>query len=46
MAILDNEEKVKKVSRGGIVTPATLGQEFVNRLEKVGCRIETQVFDS
>lgn len=45
MTILDNEEKVKKVSRGGIVTPATLGQEFVDRLEKVGCRIKTQVFD-
>ncbi|EYE96500.1 uncharacterized protein EURHEDRAFT_411008 [Aspergillus ruber CBS 135680] len=46
MTILDNEEKVKKVSRGGIVTSATLGQEFVDRLEKVGCRIETQVFDN
>jgi short subunit dehydrogenase-like uncharacterized protein len=42
--ILDEEEKIKKVSRGGIVTPATLGQDFVDRLEKVGCNIETKVF--
>lgn len=43
--ILANEEKIKKVSRAGIVTPATLGQEFVDSLEKVGCMIETKVFD-
>ncbi|KAI9930462.1 hypothetical protein ASPWEDRAFT_26988 [Aspergillus wentii DTO 134E9] len=45
MVILENEEKVKKVSRSGIVTPATLGQEFVDRLDKVGCQIETKVFE-
>ncbi|KAE8371364.1 Saccharopine dehydrogenase-domain-containing protein [Aspergillus bertholletiae] len=45
MAILENEEKVKKVSRCGIVTPATLGQEYIDRLEKVGCQIETEVFN-
>ncbi|KAE8349986.1 Saccharopine dehydrogenase-domain-containing protein [Aspergillus coremiiformis] len=44
MTILENEEKVKKVSRCGLVTPATLGQEYIDRLEKVGCQIETQVF--
>lgn len=44
MVILNEEEKIKKVSRGGIVTPATLGQDFVDRLEKVGCNIETKVF--
>lgn len=44
MVILKEEEKVKKVSRGGIVTSATLGQDFVDRLEEVGCRIETKVF--
>ncbi|KXG52732.1 Saccharopine dehydrogenase / Homospermidine synthase [Penicillium griseofulvum] len=44
MVILNEEEKIKKVSRGGIVTPATLGQDYVDRLEKVGCRIETKVF--
>lgn len=43
--ILTNEEKIKKVSRGGIVTSATLGQEFVDGLEKVGCMIETKVFE-
>ncbi|RMJ25675.1 saccharopine dehydrogenase [Aspergillus sp. HF37] len=42
--ILQNEENVKKASRCGIVTSATLGQEFVDRLEKVGCVVETQVF--
>lgn len=44
--ILNNEEKVKRVSRCGIVTPATLGQEFVNALEKVGCVVETQVLEN
>lgn len=44
--ILQNEEKVKRVSRCGIVTSATLGQEFVERLEGVGCVVETQVFDN
>lgn len=43
MVILENEDKVRKVSRGGLVTPATLGQEFVDRLEKVGCKFDTQV---
>lgn len=46
LVILQNEEKVKKVSRCGIVTPATLGQEFVDRLAGAGCSIETQVFDN
>lgn len=44
MVILKEEEKVRKVSRGGIVTTATLGQDFVDRLDKVGCSIETKVF--
>ncbi|RJE21762.1 saccharopine dehydrogenase [Aspergillus sclerotialis] len=46
MVILQNEEKVRKVSRAGIVTPAMLGQDFVDRLEKVGCVVETKVFDN
>lgn len=46
MVILNEEEKIKKVSRGGIVTPATLGQDFVDRVEKVGCNIETRVLQS
>ena len=46
MVILQNEEKVRKVSRAGIVTPAMLGQEFVDRLEKVGCVIETKVLEN
>jgi short subunit dehydrogenase-like uncharacterized protein len=44
MTILQDEEKVKKVSRGGIVTSATLGQDFVDRIENVGCRIDTKTF--
>ncbi|KAJ5952812.1 uncharacterized protein N7479_011225 [Penicillium vulpinum] len=44
MVILNEEDKIKKVSRGGIVTPATLGQDYVDRLEKVGCKIETKLF--
>ena len=43
MVILNEEEKIKKVSRGGIITPATLGQDYVDRLEKVGCIIDTKV---
>jgi short subunit dehydrogenase-like uncharacterized protein len=45
MTILENEDKVRKVSRGGIVTSATLGQDYVDRLEKVGCKFESQIFD-
>jgi short subunit dehydrogenase-like uncharacterized protein len=45
MVILKNEEKVRKVSRCGLVTSATLGQDYIDRLEKVGCHIETQVFE-
>lgn len=44
MSILDKEEEVRKVSRGGIVTPAMLGQNFVDRVEKVGCHFETKVY--
>ncbi|KAL4988358.1 Saccharopine dehydrogenase-domain-containing protein [Aspergillus falconensis] len=46
MVILENEEKVKKVAGGGIVTPATLGQEYLDRLEKIGCHVETQVLEN
>lgn len=30
---------------GGVLTPATLGVEFVERLNKGGCRIETSMLD-
>lgn len=46
MTILENEDKVKKVSRGGIVTPATLGQEFLDRLEQVGCKVEAKLLSN
>ncbi|KAL4780159.1 Saccharopine dehydrogenase-domain-containing protein [Aspergillus varians] len=45
MVILENEEKVKRVSRAGIVTPAVLGQEYLDRLDKVGCHVETEVLE-
>ncbi|KAI9037827.1 uncharacterized protein KD926_011530 [Aspergillus affinis] len=45
MVLLENEEKVRKVSRGGIVTPATLGQEYADRLQEAGCYIETKVLE-
>ncbi|OQE27772.1 hypothetical protein PENSTE_c004G08081 [Penicillium steckii] len=45
MVILQDEERVKKASRGGIVTTAALGQGFVDRLDQVGCRIETKVLE-
>jgi len=44
MVILREEEKVKKTSRCGIVTPATLGQDYIDRLSNVGVNIETRVF--
>ncbi|KAL2829155.1 Saccharopine dehydrogenase-domain-containing protein [Aspergillus cavernicola] len=45
MVILENEEKVKRVSRGGIVTPAVLGQEYLDRLDNVGCHVETKLLE-
>ena len=45
MVLLEDEEKVKKVSRGGIVTPATLGQDYVDRLDRVKCNITTKVLE-
>ncbi|KAJ5083497.1 hypothetical protein N7456_012924 [Penicillium angulare] len=45
MVILNEEEKVRKVSRGGLVTPATLGQDYIDRLDKVGVHIETKIWD-
>jgi short subunit dehydrogenase-like uncharacterized protein len=42
MVVLKHEDEVRKVSGGGFVTPATLGQNFVDRLERVGCHIKTK----
>lgn len=30
---------------GGIYTPATLGQSYVDRLEKVGFKTETKIYE-
>ena len=45
LVILEHEEEVLQTSGGGVVTSATLGQRFVDRLEDVGCHIETELFD-
>lgn len=47
LVIVKQQEEVRKVSGGGgIVTPATLGQAFVDRLEQAGCGIETKVIEN
>ncbi|KAL1965705.1 hypothetical protein VTN77DRAFT_5205 [Rasamsonia byssochlamydoides] len=43
--ILEHEDEVRQVSGGGIVTTATLGQYYVDRLEKAGLRIQTKLLD-
>lgn len=43
--ILEHEDEVRQVSGGGIVTPATLGQNYLDRLEKAGFRIQTKFLD-
>jgi short subunit dehydrogenase-like uncharacterized protein len=43
-AILENEDKVKSVSTG-IVTPATLGQLYVDELGKNGFKFQVKVLD-
>lgn len=46
MVILEHEDEVRQTSGGGgIVTSATLGQYYVDRLERVGCHIETELLD-
>ncbi|KAH8705272.1 Saccharopine dehydrogenase-domain-containing protein [Talaromyces proteolyticus] len=42
--ILENEKKIKSIS-AGIVTPATLGQEYVEELEKGGFKIGAKILD-
>lgn len=43
MVILKNEEELVKKSGGGLLTPSTLGQEYVDRLEKAGVVFETKM---
>lgn len=45
MVLLEHGDKVRKASRGGIVTPASLGQEYADRLEAAGCYIETKILE-
>jgi len=46
MMILEHEDEVRQTSGGGgIVTSATLGQYYVDRLERVGCHLETELLD-
>ncbi|KAI9850666.1 MAG: hypothetical protein M1824_003190 [Vezdaea acicularis] len=44
MAILRDDTYAKKLG-GGILTPATLGQPFVERLEKAGVKFETKLVE-
>ncbi|KAI9801085.1 MAG: hypothetical protein M1833_002953 [Piccolia ochrophora] len=39
------EEILAKKLGGGVLTPATLGQPYVDRLEQAGVRIETKLLD-
>ncbi|PGH23754.1 hypothetical protein AJ80_02184 [Polytolypa hystricis UAMH7299] len=43
--VLLKSRRISKESHAGFMTPAILGQEFVDRLEKVGCFIETKVLE-
>lgn len=41
--VLLKDDVVAKKLGGGVMTPATLGQPFIDRLEKVGLRFETKM---
>jgi short subunit dehydrogenase-like uncharacterized protein len=44
--ILEHEDEIRKISGGGgMVTTATLGQNYVDGLVNGGCRIETKLLD-
>ena len=42
MVLLKDEEKVKELG-GGLLTPACLGQAYIDRLKKVGCTYEVGI---
>lgn len=41
MTLLKSDTEAKKLG-GGVLTPATLGQPFITRLENAGLNIETK----
>ncbi|PGH15459.1 hypothetical protein AJ79_02436 [Helicocarpus griseus UAMH5409] len=43
--VLLESERVKKEVEGGYLTPAVLGQEYIDRLERVGITIDTKVLE-
>jgi short subunit dehydrogenase-like uncharacterized protein len=45
IVVLKDEEKLLKKLGGGVHTPATLGNAFVERLQKAGCEIEVKMMD-
>lgn len=45
MVILKNEDELVEKSGGGLLTPSTLGQEYVDRLTQAGVLIETKMME-
>lgn len=45
MVILKNEKELVKKNGGGLLTPSTLGQEYVERLDNAGVMIETKMLE-
>ncbi|KAK2753251.1 hypothetical protein FQN54_007942 [Arachnomyces sp. PD_36] len=45
MVILKNEKELVEKNNGGLLTPSTLGQEYVDRLNQAGVSIETNMLE-
>ena len=45
LCILKDDAVAKKLG-GGVFTPATLGQPFIDRLDKAGYSFETKMLDN
>lgn len=45
MVILTNEKELVLKNSGGILTPSTLGQEYVDRLDEAGVTLETKMLE-
>jgi len=43
--ILDSEDEIRQKYGGGFLTPATLGQKYVNALERVGFSFDAKLVD-
>ena len=42
MSLLNDDSEAKKLG-GGVLTPATLGAPYIERLQKAGIKFETRV---